>query len=223
LEELLSALSKRLEENNITLTRLNLDLKKFRLLSDAGIESIISHLGTTFKNLESLDLDLQMYRRNQVSEEIMIKLISRIAQLQNLKHLSLNPYFYLYEESILSKHIVNNLLPNLKSLRTLNINSTFNYSAKEKDILEYVSTVTSLPHLENLTLDLTNCMISEQGFTEIANQISNNFPHLKHLSLKLDRNENMGDKSLINFFRVIGPSLKKLETLELSFKTRKQY
>jgi hypothetical protein len=81
-------------------------------------------------------------------------------------------------------------------------------------------------------------MISEQGFTEIADQVSNNLPHLKHLSLKFDRyqislesiiylyrnsNENMGDKSFINFFRVIGPSLKKLETLEVSFRTRKQY
>lgn len=61
LEELLSTLSKRLEENKITLKGLSLNLRKFRLLTDAGIESIISRFGTTFKNLESLDLDFNMY------------------------------------------------------------------------------------------------------------------------------------------------------------------
>jgi len=75
------------------------------------------------------------------------------------------------------------------------------YFSKEEEILEYVRAITSLPHLENLTLDLKqyywitlkpilnqlfSSKITEQGFTEIANLISNNLPNLKHLYLKVD-------------------------------------
>jgi len=60
LEQFLSSLKKKLEENNVTMTYLDLNLKNCRLLTPKSAEILISHLGTTFKDLEYLKLALPL-------------------------------------------------------------------------------------------------------------------------------------------------------------------
>jgi hypothetical protein len=193
-------------------------------LTDSAVNILVSHFGTTFKHLEDLNFDFKQHHKSKIQEEDMIKIINGIGfHLQNMKHLDLNLETYYYGESTRTEFIVNNLLANLPNLRSFNINSPLRYYSKEREIIEYIRTISNLPLLENLTLDLGSSQLSEQGLTEIANLIGDNLPHLKLLSLRFAYQSDMSDKCFINFFRVIAPSLKKLETLEVSFKNRRLY
>jgi len=153
-------------------------------LTQKSADTLLYHLGTTFKNLESLKLALPFDFR---AEDSTVELLKHIGlKLTNLQHLIIDlPYNHTTNRlEVITQH----LLPNLPRLKTFRFRNAANYCLKEKQIVDYVKSIAHhLPLLEDFELDLNLCSLSDQSFNEITKEICENLQNLKNFSLKADQ------------------------------------
>jgi len=111
-------------------------------------------------------------------------------------------------------------------LQQLDISCGYSSTVSNKGMIKLAEALgsSSLSRLQHLRLHLFNHRyVTEAGFIPLGKSISKNLCHLKSIMLKLNRNDDLGEKTVESVSRVIRRSAHTLESIKLRFLLCKKF